>query len=224
MNSNNENNKSESNLTPDNLKGQFIEIIKTIAQVLVLVCVIRMTFIEPFKIPSESMIPTLLIGDHILVNKLSYGIWAPIPFRKHNIWTYSIPDRGDVVVFTRDLAKDINGDYVEEDVNLIKRVVGLPGETIEVRDKDILINNKKIEQPWDIQYVQNGVKDFGPQIIPENHIFVMGDNRDRSRDSRFWQEHFVPLDQVKGRAFFIYFNSKIFSNASLLTRIFKVIH
>ncbi|MDR2337439.1 MAG: signal peptidase I [Deltaproteobacteria bacterium] len=207
----------------DSSNNQLREFIVPIIQILLFVFIIRMSLVEPFKIPSESMVPTLLVGDHILVNKLSYGFWLPIPFRKTNAYQFDIPERGAVVVFTRNLPKDEDGEYLEEDINLIKRVIALPGETIQVTSKKVWINGKELTEPWTTLWLSGGNKDFGPETVPDGQVFVMGDNRDRSRDSRFWSEHFVPINQIKGRAFFIYFNSRVFGDGDYLKRFFSII-
>ena len=199
------------------------ELIVTIAQVLIAVFIIRMCLIEPFKIPSTSMVPTLLVGDHILVNKLSYGFWLPVPFRKTNAFQFDTPKRGDVVVFTRDLPKNAYDEQDEEDLNLIKRVMGLPGETIEVSGTKVFINGKELEEPWNPIWVHGGVKEFPPTVVPPGHVFMMGDNRDQSRDSRFWSEHFVPVNQIKGRAFFIYWSGGVWHDRAYFKRFGMVI-
>lgn len=181
-------------------KSTFREYAEAIAMALVLALFIRTFIVQAFKIPSGSMIPTLEIGDHILVNKLSYGL--RIPFLERYVIEYAKPQRGDVVVFI----------YPEErGKDFIKRVIAVAGDTVEIRNKKVLINGKPIEDPhahfmgYDPQAGAVGSGDnFEPKVVPENHIFVMGDNRDRSYDSRFWG--FVSLDDVRGKAFLIYWS------------------
>jgi len=198
------------------------ELVITIAQVLIAVFVIRMCIVEPFKIPSTSMEPTLLVGDHILVNKLSYGVWPPIPFRKNNAYQFSTPKRGDVIVFTRNIPKNALGENEneEEDLNLIKRVIGLPGDTVKVSGTKVFINGKELEEPWNPIWTCKNCKqlNFPSTVVPEGHVFMMGDNRDNSRDSRVWSEHFVPINHVKGRAFFIYWSSGIWQSMKYFER------
>ena len=167
---------------------------------LVLALFIRTFIVQAFKIPSGSMIPTLQIGDHILVNKLSYGL--RMPFLERYLLEYSTPQRGEVVVFI--FPEDRSKDF-------IKRVIGVAGDTVEVRAKKVFINGKQVDDPhanfagYDPQAGAVGSgDDYGPKVVPENHIFVMGDNRDRSYDSRFWG--YVNLNDVRGKAFLIYWS------------------
>jgi signal peptidase I len=181
-------------------KSAFREYAEAILMALVLALFIRTFIVQAFKIPSGSMIPTLEIGDHILVNKLAYGL--RIPFLERYLVQYGDPQRNDVVVFIypEDRSKDF-----------IKRVIALAGDTVELRDKKVFINGKQVEDPhghfmgYDLQAggVGSG-DDYGPKTVPQNHIFVMGDNRDRSYDSRFWG--FVDLNEVRGKAFLIYWS------------------
>jgi signal peptidase I len=181
-------------------KSTFREYAEAIIMALVLALFIRTFIVQAFKIPSGSMIPTLQIGDHILVNKLSYGI--RMPFLEKYLVDYATPGRGDVVVFI--FPEDESKDF-------IKRVVAVAGDTVEVRAKKVYINGKAVDDPhahfagYDPQAGGAGSGDeFGPKTVPENHIFVMGDNRDRSYDSRFWG--YVNLNAVRGKAFLIYWS------------------
>ena len=189
------------------LKSQFREYAEAIGTALLLALVIRTFIVQAFKIPSGSMIPTLQIGDHILVNKLSYGMripedlfWVPIPLGGKYLVEYRKPQRGDVVVFIypEDRSKDF-----------IKRVIGVAGDEVEVRAKKVYINGREIDDPH-AHFDGDGLgglqarDDYGPKRVPEDHIFVMGDNRDRSLDSRYWG--YVPLKDIKGKAFLIYWS------------------
>jgi signal peptidase I len=181
-------------------KSTFREYAEAIGMALLLALFIRTFIVQAFKIPSGSMIPTLLIGDHILVNKLSYGVRLPIVGRY--LVEYRKPERGDVVVFV--YPEDPSKDF-------IKRVIGVAGDLVEVRAKKVYINNQPIDDPhahFEEAELQAGglhVRDnFDPVRVPENHIFVMGDNRDKSYDSRFWG--FVNLNAVRGKAFVIYWS------------------
>lgn len=167
---------------------------------LVLALVIRTFVIQPFKIPSGSMEPTLEIGDHLLVNKFIYGI--KIPFTSINLFPWKSPQRGDVIVFISPL---------EPDKNFIKRVIGVGGDTVSIVNKKLYINgvnafdphafySKNTTLPGDSREGNN----FGPVTVPKGTLFVLGDNRDRSFDSRFWG--FVPLKDVLGKAFTIYWS------------------
>lgn len=164
---------------------------------------LRGTVVEAFKIPSGSMIPTLKIGDHLLVCKFSYGL--RILGIRETVLRYSTPSRGNIVVFTRDDEPGSNED--ESGVNIIKRVVGLPGETVEVRGTKVYINGQPLEEPY-ARWDQGGLLEgnFGPRTIPENHVFLLGDNRDHSRDSRFWDNPFLDIKYIKGRAWVIYWS------------------
>jgi signal peptidase I len=181
-------------------KSTFREYAEAIGMALLLALFIRTFIVQAFKIPSGSMIPTLLIGDHILVNKLSYGVRLPIVGKY--LVEYRKPERGDVVVFV--YPEDPSKDF-------IKRVIGVAGDLVEVRAKKVYINNQPIDDPhahFEEAELQAGgihVRDnFDPVRVPENHIFVMGDNRDKSYDSRFWG--FVNLNAVRGKAFVIYWS------------------
>jgi signal peptidase I len=182
-------------------KSKFRDYAEALAIAVLLAVFIRTFVVQAFKIPSGSMIPTLLVGDHILVNKFIYGV--KIPFVRTTLIPISRPERGDVVVFI--YPKDKSKDY-------IKRVIGLPGDKIEIRDKEIYINGKFYVDEYG-KYEPNGVgrgnpvyrrEPYGPKTVPENKIFVMGDNRDHSSDSRVWG--FVPMENIKGKAFIIYFS------------------
>lgn len=181
-------------------KSTFREYAESIVFALLLALFIRSFIVQAFKIPSGSMIPTLQVGDHILVNKLSYGIRSP--FWGSYLLNFKKANRGDVVVFI--FPEDRSKDF-------IKRVVGIEGDMVEIRQKIVYINGKPLEDPhahFEGDQPERGVfnvrDNYGPKQVPENHIFVMGDNRDRSYDSRYWG--YVNLDAVKGRAFLIYWS------------------
>ena len=167
----------------------------------VLAIIIRALFVQAFKIPSGSMQPTLLIGDHILVNKLIYGI--RIPFTDKRFPEFVQPRRGDVIVFV--FPEDRTKDF-------IKRVVAVAGDTIEIRNKQVILNGQAVTNPH-ARFSSNMVypgdmnrrDNMKPETVPPGHLFVMGDNRDESHDSRFWG--FVPLEDVKGEAFLIYYSA-----------------
>jgi len=181
-------------------KSTLREYTEAILIALALALFIRTFVIQAFKIPSGSMLNTLQIGDHILVNKFIYGIKNPL---NGNTWIpVKKPERGDVVVFKYPLNPD--QDY-------IKRVIGVGGDKVEIKDKKVYINGELQKEPYTI-FLDNrtfppGVQPrdtFGPVTVPENSLFVMGDNRDNSYDSRFWK--FVNLKAVKGEAFIIYWS------------------
>jgi signal peptidase I len=161
-----------------NRKKQGYEWLILVAASLAVALVVRGFLIQAFYIPSESMVPTLVKNDRVLVNKLSY--------RLHDV------HRGDIVVF-----KAPPGAATAQVKDLIKRVVGLPGETIEGRNGSILINDKPVDEPYLPPDVRS--RDFPPEKIPPNKIYVLGDNRQDSRDSTFF--HAIDEDAIVGRAF-----------------------
>jgi signal peptidase I len=184
---------------PARTKSTFREYAEALLVALALALFIRTFFVQAFKIPSGSMLPTLEIGDHLLVNKLLYGI--RVPFVGTRFFTFFEPERGDIIVFV----------YPEDrDKDFIKRVVGIPGDVIEIRKKQLYRNGKPVDRSEETyaqytQEVEPGVRDnFGPITVPDGHVFVMGDNRDHSFDSRFWG--FVPYEDIKGKAFVIYWS------------------
>ncbi|MEW6388494.1 MAG: signal peptidase I [Thermodesulfobacteriota bacterium] len=167
---------------------------------LILALIIRTFVVQAFSIPSGSMMDTLLIGDYLFVNKLSYGIRNPLT---NKVWIpIGKPRRGDVVVFI--YPQDPTKDY-------IKRVIAVPGDKVQIINKKVYINDKLTELPQavfkdpTILSARESPKDnLGPLVVPPDSYFVMGDNRDHSYDSRFWG--FVPLDALRGKAFMIYFS------------------
>ncbi len=177
---------------------------------------LRASVVEAFKIPSSSMEPTLQIGDHILVNKLSYGV--RLPFKLTTAFDFRVPKRGDVVVFT--LPDDPESLEIDEaETNIIKRVMGLPGDKIEVRGTQIFINDELYDHDSDYAiWVRGGHMNFGPIKVPEGRVLLLGDNRDQSKDSRYWDDPFLEIPRIKGRAFIIYWNWP-----SPLDRIFHII-
>ena len=176
------------------------EYIESIIIAILIALFIRTFIICAYKIPSRSMVPTLLVGDHILVNKFIYGV--KVPFLRNTIIPVTNPQRGDIVVFI--YPNDRSKDY-------IKRVIGLGGDKIEIKNKIIFINGKQYSDAYGI-YSDNVIypgsmqprDNFGPVTVPVKSLFVMGDNRDESADSRFWG--FVDLKDVEGKAFIIYFS------------------
>ncbi len=177
--------------------------LKSLVFIVAVAFCIRATIIEPFKIPSGSMIPTLQVGDFILVWKLSYGI--RLPAVKKSIVEFSTPKRGDIVVFTR--PDDPVTAENESDTHIVKRVIGLPGDTVEVRGTTAYINGKALDEPY-AQWASGGIIEgnFGPSIVPADSVFLLGDNRDHSKDSRFWNDPFLPMKNILGRAFIIYWS------------------
>lgn len=184
---------------------EFLNLIKSLSVFLSIAFLLRASVVEAFKIPSSSMEPTLQIHDHILVNKLSYGLRLD-PLTNESLAFFRIPKRGDVVVFKRH--DDLETLEDESDPNIIKRVIGLPGDEIEVKGTRVFINKEPYlaDDSYAI-WVEGGKKDFGPVRIPENHVMLLGDNRDQSLDARFWSTGpFLNVNHIKGRAFVIYWN------------------
>jgi signal peptidase I len=181
-------------------KAKVQEFIEAIIIAILIAGVIRALVVQAYKIPSRSMVPTLLIGDHLLVNKFIYGI--KIPVIRTTLVSVSNPERGDIIVFI--YPNDRSKDY-------IKRVIGVAGDKIEIRNKNIFINDKLYKDNFGI-YSDSIVypamvqprDNFGPVVVPKNCLFVMGDNRDESADSRFWG--FVNLQDVEGKALLIYWS------------------
>ncbi|MBA4368521.1 MAG: signal peptidase I [Desulfobacterium sp.] len=177
-------------------KSSLRENIEAILVAVVLALFIRTFVVQAFKIPSGSMKNTLLIGDHILVNKFIYGI--KLPFIGATLIPVKDPQREDIVVF--EYPDDPSKDF-------IKRVIGVAGDRVEIRDKKVYVNNMPLDQDFAIytdDRILPGRDFFGPITVPENSLFVMGDNRDNSHDSRFWG--FVKLKAIKGKAFIIYWS------------------
>ena len=183
------------------LPSKLIEYHDALSLAVVLALFLRTFCVQAFKIPSGSMEPTLLIGDHLLVNKMLYGI--RLPGMTHPIFTIREPERGDIVVFKypRDETRDF-----------IKRLIGLPGDKIEIRNKRLYVNGV-LQADRYAQWIdptiyphdnrQFGPRDnFGPYTVPAGHYFFMGDNRDNSHDSRFWGT--VARDKLVGKAMVIY--------------------
>ena len=181
-------------------KSIFREYAEAILVAVVLALFIRTFVVQAFKIPSGSMKPTLLVGDHILVNKFIYGV--KLPFVNTTLIPVTDPKRGDVVVFK--FPEDPKKDF-------IKRIIGVPGDIVEVRNKKVYLNHKPMVDTYGT-YLDSHVilgrarprDNFGPVTVPAGAFFVMGDNRDHSYDSRFWG--FVDLSMVKGKAFIIYWS------------------
>lgn len=204
------------------LRATWIQALVTFFGPLVFFLGIRWLLIEPFVIPSGSMIPNLLIHDHIFVNKMAYGLQNPFKERLAYLW--KSPQRGDIVVFR----------YPENPkVFYIKRLIGLPGDTVEIRENRLYINNNLVSEdedigvtlgsgearywpedenfryfkensgvPYFVRKISRGDSSYGPEIVPAGNFFMMGDNRDQSMDSRYWG--FVPESHLVGKAALIW--------------------
>ena len=183
-----------------NFQSKIWDWTKSILIALIFALFIRAFIVQAYKIPSGSMIPTLLIGDYLLVNKLAYGIRNPI--KNDFIYFRKLPERQEIVVFTYPLNKKLD---------FIKRVIGLPGDTVEIVNKKVYVNGKLLKEPY-VQFNDPEIypkevsprDNYGPVKVPPGYIFVLGDNRDQSYDSRFWG--FVPINYLKGKALIIYFS------------------
>ncbi len=203
-------------------KGKIREWIESIVWAFIIAMIIRTFFIQAFKIPSGSMEDTLLIGDFLLVNKLVFGVH--IPFSKKNVFKYRKPERGEIIIFIYPYTKKY----------FVKRCVAIAGDTVEMRNKKFYVNGKNPYEPYVLHidprefpalpnvdqqtYQKNWERgefrrvsgycrdNFGPVVIPEDKVFMMGDNRDNSDDSRFWG----PLDEgyIIGKPLVLYWSWK----------------
>ena len=179
------------------------EYFESICVAVILALFVRTFIVQAFKIPTGSMEQNLLIGDHLLVNKFKF---APTMSRVEEALLPIDPiRRGDIIVFK--FPEDPERDF-------IKRTIGLPGETVELRHKRVYIDGKLLDEPY-VQYLIPPGEEgegldvdvrvqYGPVDVPEGHYFMMGDNRDNSQDSRYWG--FLPREYIKGKALFVYFS------------------
>lgn len=181
-------------------KSGLRENLEAIIIAIILALFIRTFIVQAFKIPSGSMLPTLQIGDHILVNKFIYGV--KVPFTGKVLVPVKEPETNDIIVFK--YPKDPKLDY-------IKRVIGVAGDTVAIRNKKVFINGKPfvdehgVFRDVNVLSADKGPRDnFGPVTVPPGKLLVMGDNRDNSYDGRFWG--FVDLEAVRGKAFLIYWS------------------
>lgn len=196
---------------------------KSIFIALVLFLFVRTFMIEAFQIPTASMENTLLVGDFLLVNKMVYG--AEIPGTHLELPAFDQPSRGEVIVFEPPESAE-----QPPRTNYVKRIVGVPGDTLRMRRAKLLVNGIPIDEPyvkasarygdvpssnfaWQRQYLVGEARrrgyrptrdNWGPIVVPQGHYFVMGDNRSNSEDSRYWG--FVPRDAIKGRPMMVYYS------------------
>jgi signal peptidase I len=189
----------------ENRKSTLREYYEALLIAVIFVNFARMFVFQAFKIPTGSMEDNLKIGDHIIVNKFIYG---PMSGPLANVVPIREVRRGDIIVFR----------YPKQpETDFVKRVIGLPGETIEVRDKKVSVNGKVLDEPYTLfddpqvypleprlPEPYRSRDQFGPYLVPEGQYFAMGDNRDRSSDSRYWGT--VPRSEIKGRAFMVYWS------------------
>jgi signal peptidase I len=198
-------------------KSVFREYFELIAETAVFVFFVMTFVVQAFQIPTGSMIPKLLVGDFLLVNKMAY-VRPAFPLEGALLPRKPIK-RKDIVVFK--WPKDLTKDFV-------KRVIGLEGDKVEIRAKQLYVNDQPIDEPYkihkddkayskdDVYNYDLAIRDnYGPVVVPEGHLFVMGDNRDDSADSRTWG--FVPLANIKGKPWVIYFSYEAERDAYLKT-------
>jgi signal peptidase I len=224
-------------------KSKTREYAEAILIAVLLALLIRAFVVQAFKIPSGSMLQTLVIGDHILVNKFIFGIKAP--FSDGRFLIFSPPKRGDVIVFsfpgnrdkeectsiTTSISTRLGNTWNHKNPyylfksdcrDFIKRIVAVGGDTVEIKDKKVYVNGRALSEPYKIHndrliLTADASKrdNFGPVTVPRNKFFTMGDNRDNSHDGRFWG--FVDMDDIKGEAFIIYWSWDSFE--SLLKKV-----
>lgn len=238
-------------------KSVFREFAESIGLAILFALTLRAFVVEAFKIPSKSMVPTLLVGDHLFVNKFIYGI--RIPFTKTFLTEFEDVERGEVIVFKFPseeartyLLKQpashrqcIEMSTLDEDRDFIKRVIGVAGDTVELRDNQIILNGEPVKSLglrkvatgnflyphqiketkrlnghlYTVQY-SGADENFGPITVKPGHVFAMGDNRDNSSDGRCWGQ--VPMHNIKGRAMFIWLS--VAPEGNRWNRIGHVIH
>jgi signal peptidase I len=221
--------KASSSSTP--LGTWLWENLKSLGGAVLIFLVVRTLLVEAFRIPSGSMIPTLLIGDWLFVNKLAYG--PTIPFTNAHLPGYTSPRHNDVVVFVSPFQPDEQARGMDPTPTLVKRLIGMPGDTLYMRDGQLYLNGVAQHQAFaatnykgdgtdvsplfDWQHrveikgsrfgeppAQPTLDNWGPLVVPQDHYFMMGDNRYCSKDSRFWGV--VPRDNIRGRPMFVYWS------------------
>ncbi|MBW2530636.1 MAG: signal peptidase I, partial [Deltaproteobacteria bacterium] len=229
-------------------KGARREYLESVGVAVLVAVVLRLFVIEAFKIPSESMVPTLMVGDHIFVSKYRYGL--SIPFANKRLVRFLAPARGEVVVFVKPSFAEQTGGVSDTPVfdeeyemvgkDFIKRIAALPGDLVELREDVLWVNGESVPRcrvgrqtyrtlnrltgRWEddeaelwierngehlytvIEETEGPLSNFGPARVPDDQVFVLGDNRDNSNDSRYWGS--VPFDNIKGRAMFIRWSNR----------------
>ncbi len=201
--------------TPDESGGKrkkslLREYAEVIIVSLLLAFFVRALVVQAFRIPTGSMEKTLLVGDYLLVNKFLYG--AKIPFVDVRLPAIRQPNRGDIVVFR---SPTQNKDF-------IKRCIATEGEIIELRDNVVYINGEPLEESYTYFEGRPHKGNFGPVKIPKDHVFVLGDNRNNSQDSRYWG--MLDVNRIKGKAMVLYFSWNNKKHWPRWTRIGRVLH
>lgn len=206
-------------------KSALREYLEAIVLAIILTIVIRGLVIQAFRIPTGSMEDTLLVGDFLFVNKMVYGSEIDIGLGGQRFFYYRFPairepKPGDIIVFR--YPEDPSRDF-------IKRCVAVAGQQVEIRDKVLYVDGKAREEPYAVHKdprvlprETNQRDNFGPLVVPRGHIFMMGDNRDNSHDSRFWGA--LPRDLVKGKAMFLYWSWDADRRLPRLDRLFRPVH
>jgi signal peptidase I len=212
------------------MKSRLRQNVESIGLALLIALAVRSSVVQAFWVPSGSMLPTIQIGDHIFVNKLAYGFQLPF---LGQVAKFSSPERNDIVVFISP---------VDHSTDLIKRIVAVAGDQVEIKGKRLFVNGKQVTEPYAhftdrsghlvpaANYMaQNGSSgadtaprdNYGPITVPQGKFFVLGDNRDRSYDSRFWG--FADVADVKGRATFVYWSWNSDTHRPRIDRFFHFI-
>ncbi len=186
---------------PKAKKSALRDNVETLLWSVVMVFLLRAFVVQAFKIPSESMVPTLLVGDYLFVNKFVYG--PKIPFTHVRLPGLRAPKRGDIIVFQYP---------PQPNMDFIKRCIATEGQTVEIRQKRVYVDGQPLVEPYAhhddprVLPIEVAPRDsMPPRVVPKGALFMMGDNRDNSLDSRFWG--FVDMDLVKGPAMFTYFST-----------------
>ncbi|MGH7788995.1 MAG: signal peptidase I [Candidatus Binatia bacterium] len=181
-------------------KSRWRQNVESIGLALLIALAVRSSVVQAFWVPSGSMLPTIQIGDHIFVNKLAYSVRLPLIGTE--LLHVGDLERGEIVVFISP---------IDRSTDLIKRVIAIPGDTVEIRNKALYVNGEKLDDPhahFSDDTVQSSNRDnMPPTQVPEGKFFVMGDNRDKSYDSRYWG--FANVADIKGKATFIYWSRDV---------------
>lgn len=174
---------------------------KQLVTAVIAALVIKSFALESYYIPSASMTPTLSVDDCILVPKLAYGL--RVPFSRDALVSWSNPTRGEVVVFNRE---DDPTTHIDESARtMVKRVIGLPGDRVAIRGAQVFVNGESLAEPY-ARWQRGGSSDERTFTVPEGSLFMLGDNRDESYDSRFWSQPFVPNERVVGPVATVYWS------------------